>query len=81
MTTKNSIFPPNSMAHESPDRTQSLGVEDARYQESTKDSFFPNWSMAYDAEARSGSGVTPAIADAAVTCQNATVAKAEAVNT
>ncbi|MEZ9441438.1 S-type pyocin domain-containing protein [Vibrio atlanticus] len=80
MTTKNSIFPPNSMAHDSPNRTQPLGIEDARYQEATKDSFFPKWSIAYDAEARSGKGVTPAITDAAVTRQNAIAAETEAVN-
>lgn len=80
MTTKNSIFPPNSMAHDSPNRTQPLGIEDARYQEATKDSFFPKWSIAYDAEARSGKGVTPAITDAAVTRQNAIAAETEAAN-
>ncbi|MEZ9443216.1 S-type pyocin domain-containing protein [Vibrio sp. 10N.222.54.F12] len=80
MTTKNSIFPPNSMAHDSPNRTQPLGIEDARYQEATKDSFFPKWSIAYDAEARSSKGVTPAITDAAVTRQNAIAAETEAAN-
>lgn len=81
MTTKNSIFPPNSMAHDSPNRTQPLGIEDARYQEATKDSFFPKWSIAYDVEARSGKGVTSAITDAAVTRQNAVAAETESAKT
>ncbi len=63
MTTKN-IFPETSMANLSPERAESVGYEDARYQEATTASFFPSWSMAYDAEIGSPFGITLPVSQA-----------------